>query len=84
MIPYVPITRHFREWTEDPEDSAARWLPPGLPGLKSMTWQSLLRPDAKERATSAVIVVAPSGAGKSTEVAQQTERLRHDGHAVFC
>ena len=55
----------------------------GLPGRSIMTWQSLLLPDAKASAPSAVIVIAPSGSGKSTELERQCERLCAGGFFAF-
>jgi hypothetical protein len=83
-LPYVSITRHFREVTEDPKDGLTRRMLRGFRSVAPTTWRNLLRPDAKEHAPSAVVLVAPSGAGKSTEVEKETERLRREGHVVFC
>ncbi len=82
-LPYVPITRHFRDVTEDPKDGRTRQMIRAFRTVAPTTWRTLLRPDAKEHVVSAVVLLAPSGAGKSTEVAHQTERLRRAGQAVF-
>ena len=83
-LPYVAITRHFREVSEEPKDGVTRRMLRGFRSVAPTTWRNLLLSDAKERAPSAVVLVAPSGAGKSTEIKKETERLRQDGHVVFC
>jgi hypothetical protein len=82
-LPYVPIIRHFRDVSEEPTDGRTRRMLRAMGGVKRTTWRNLLRPDAQEAARNVVVLAAPSGAGKSTEIARQAERLRRDGHAAF-
>ena len=82
-LPYVPITRHFREVNDAPTDGRARRMLAGFRNIAPTTWADLLRCDAKERAPSAIVLMAPSGAGKSTEIRSQAERLRAEGHSAF-
>lgn len=83
-LPYVAITRHFREVSEDPKDGFARRMLGSFRSVAPTTWGNLLRPDAEEGASPGVVLVAPSGAGKSTEVRSQAERLRQEKHVAFC
>jgi hypothetical protein len=77
MIPevaHVEITRYFREWNEEQQDPRVRRILRGRP--PETTWSTLVAPDAKRL----VVLVAPSGSGKSAEMRRQAARLREAGH----
>ena len=79
MRGYVAITRHFRNVTDELLATPVRRLMRALP-RESQTWASLLNGEA----TDPLVLVAPSGAGKSTEFENQAIALRQQGKlAVF-
>src|SRR5262245_56827429 len=75
MYDYIEITRHFVELKAE-LDAHPDWLPRiGGP----LTWVRILSPAATEH----IVLLAPSGYGKSTEVFQEARRRRLAGaHAI--
>ncbi len=82
-LPYVPIVRHFREVDDDIKDALTRRMLRSMSETPPITWETLLAADPGASKSSAIVLVAASGAGKSTELKKQAERLVRDGHAAF-
>jgi hypothetical protein len=75
MPAYIDVIRHFVKLGAE-LDAHPEWIPrPGGP----LTWKRVLRPDQ----TDHVVLLAPSGYGKTTEVIQEARRRRSQGaHAI--
>ncbi len=71
MPDYIEAVRHFFKLGSQLEEHPA-WIPRRGGGL---TWKQVLRPEQNDP----VVLLAPSGYGKSTEVLQQARRLRTEG-----
>lgn len=82
-LPYVPIVRHFREVDDDVKDALTRRMLRSMSETPPITWETLLAPGAGASKSSAIVLVAASGAGKTTELKKQAERLARDGRAAF-
>jgi hypothetical protein len=77
---YVPIERRFRSVSDGPLDpQVARWLDGRAPQGKR--WGELLDPTMG--VSQWVVLMAPSGSGKTTEVLAHAERLRAGGLFAF-
>jgi hypothetical protein len=79
---YVAIRRRFRRVDEAPETSRLRRLMRVGPPTD---WEALLPSRAADGASgrSALVILAPSGAGKTRELEAQTTRLANAGVAAF-
>ena len=75
MPDYIEVVRHFFKLGPDLEERPA-WIPRRDGGL---TWRQVLRPEQND----SIVLLAPSGYGKSTEVLQQARRLRTEGMRVI-
>jgi len=71
MQPYIEVTRHFVK-LGDSIDATPAWIP-RLGG--QLTWSRILMPAQEEH----IVLHAPSGYGKSTEVLQEARRRRASG-----
>ncbi|MDB4956297.1 MAG: uncharacterized protein JWO36_3866 [Myxococcales bacterium] len=71
MPMYIEVTRHFRNLA-DPADRAPVWM---TPRENALTWAGVLWPGT----TDDIVLHAPSGTGKTTEVFREAERRRAAG-----
>jgi hypothetical protein len=78
---YVPLHRIFGEVDEEPSTGLSRRMF-GAP--VGGTWDKLVPIEPPPRERSALIVLSPSGAGKTTELDARANGLREAGVAAFC
>ena len=81
---YVQITRHLYDPADDPPSPFTRRARRSGSGKPPETWKDVLLPWAGDSAADALVLVAPSTAGKSTEIRQQAIHLTVEGHFAFC
>jgi hypothetical protein len=79
---HVPLQRRFREVAHDPSTFWSKRLPSAVAGER---WDALVSatPLVKTAERNAIVILAPSGMGKTAELAARAAELRQAGVAAF-
>jgi hypothetical protein len=78
---YVPIVRYFRDLTDDPQSATTRRMRRRINPEHGVDWASLLGASPDEKRP--IVLIAPSGTGKSTEMREEARRRAAAGESAI-